>query len=99
MKRNPWVATVLSIVFPGLGQVYIGKRALGAAFMLSFIVIGNLNAMWLSIYAGVQTDLSFYSETLPRVLHDVFAFYGIIFWVWQAVDSYRLAKQGQSVNN
>ena len=93
MKHSPWLAGLLSILFPGLGQVYLGKRALGGAFMLAFIIIGNLNAMWLSIYAGAQTDLSFYSDTLPRVLHDIFAFYGIIFWVWTAVDAYRLAKQ------
>ncbi|HEY82409.1 MAG TPA: hypothetical protein G4O01_03865 [Dehalococcoidia bacterium] len=93
MKRNPWLAGSLSMLFPGLGQVYAGKRALGAAFMLAFIIIGNLNAMWLSIYAGVQTDLSFYGHTLPRLLHDLFAFYGIIFWIWQAADAYLLAKQ------
>ena len=79
MKQNPWLAGVLSLVFPGLGQIYAGKRALGAAFMLAFIIIGNLNAIWLSIYAGAQTDLSFFSHTFPRLLHDIFAFYGIVF--------------------
>lgn len=99
MKRNPWLAGLLSILFPGLGQVYAGKRALGAAFMLAFIVIGNLNALWLSIYAGTPTDLSFYSDTLPRVLHDIFAFYGVVFWLWAAVDAYRLAKQNEVASN
>ncbi|HEY96261.1 MAG TPA: hypothetical protein G4O15_15130 [Dehalococcoidia bacterium] len=93
MKHNPWLAGFLSLVFPGLGQVYIGKRALGAAFILAFIIIGNLNAIWLSIYVGTQTDLSFYSHTFPRLLHGVFAFYGIAFWIWQVVDAYRLAQK------
>jgi len=93
MKKSPWLACLLSVLFPGLGQVYVGKRALGAAFMLAFIIIGVLNAIWLSIYAGAQTDLSFFSHALPRLLHDIFAFYGIIFWIWQAVDVYRLARQ------
>jgi len=93
MKRKPWLAGLLSVLFPGLGQVYAGRRALGAAFMLAFIVIANLNAIWLSVYAGALTDGSFHSDTLPRLLHDVFAVYGIIFWVWAAVDAYRLAKQ------
>ena len=95
MKRNPWFAGLLSILFPGLGQVFIGKRALGAAFMLAFIIIGNLNAIWLSVFAAAQTDASFISETLPRALHDIFAFYGIIFWIWTAVDAYRLAKKDE----
>jgi hypothetical protein len=66
---------------------------IGAAFMLAFIIIGNLNVIWLSIYAGAQTDLSFFSYTFPRLLHDIFAFYGIVFWIWQVFDAYRLAKQ------
>ena len=99
MKRSPWFAGLLSILFPGLGQVYAGKRALGAAFMLAFIVIGNLNALWLSIYVGAQTDLSFYSDTLPRVLHDIFAFYGIIFWIWTAIDAHRLARRNEGAIN
>ena len=95
MKRRPWLAALLSVLFPGLGQVYAGKRKLGAALMLGFIVVGNLNAIWLSVYAGAETDLSFYSDTLPRVLHDVFAFYAIGFWIWTVVDAYRLAKETQ----
>jgi hypothetical protein len=93
MKKSPRLACLLSALFPGLGHVYIGKRALGAAFMLAFIIIGNLNAIWLSIYAGTPTNLSFFSHTFPRLLHDVFAIYGVVFWIWQAVDAYRLAKQ------
>ena len=81
MKQNPWLACVLSLVFPGLGQIYVGKRALGAAFMLAFIIIGNLNVIWLSIYTRAPTDLNFFSHTFPRLLHDTFAFYGIVFLV------------------
>jgi len=93
MKHNPWIAGLLSLVFPGLGQVYLGKKVLGAAFMLAFIIIGNLNVIWLSVYAGALTDLSFFSHTFPRLLHDIFAFYGIAFWVWQVFEAYHLAKQ------
>ena len=93
MKGRQLLACLLSLLFPGLGQVYAGKKALGAAFMLAFIIIGNLNALWLSVYAGAQTDLSFYSYTLPRLLHLVFAVYGVIFWIWTAVDAYRVARE------
>ena len=93
MDKNPWIAGLLSALFPGLGQVYAGKYALGGAFMLAFIIIGNLNAIWLSLYGGLSTDLSFFSHTFPRLLHDVFAIYGIIFWVWQVVNAYRTARK------
>lgn len=36
---------------------------------------------------------NFFSYTLPRSLHDIFAFYGLIFWIWQVVDAYILAKK------
>ena len=97
MNRRAWLAGLLSILFPGLGQVYAGKKALGAAFMLAFIILGNLNAVWLSVYAASDTAaITFYGHTLPRILHDVFAFYGIVFWIWQAFDAYRLARQSSN---
>lgn len=93
MRKNPWIAGVLSLVFLGLGHVYVGKKALGVALMIAFIVIGNLNALWLSAYALTPADSGFFSLTLPRLLHDVFACYGIALWIWAIVDSVTLAKQ------
>jgi len=98
MKNNPWVAGLLSLIFPGLGHVYAGKRALGAALMLAFIVIGNLNALWLSAYAVTPADSGSFGLTLPRLLHDIFAFYGIAFWIWAIIDSFSLAKQVGRIN-
>jgi len=117
MRNNPWVAGLLSLIFLGLGHVCAGKRALGAALMLAFIiignagkralgaalmlafiVIGNLNALWLSAYAVTSADSGFFSLTLPRLLHDIFAFYGIAFWIWAIVDSSRLARYAGQTN-
>ena len=98
MRNNPWVAGLLSLIFLGLGHVYAGKRALGAALMLAFIVIGNLNALWLSAYAVTSADSGFFSLMLPRLLHDIFAFYGIAFWIWAIVDSSRLARYAGQTN-
>ena len=93
MRRNPLIAGLLSLIVPGMGQIYCGKTKLGAGFLLAVIIVGNLNAIWLSIYAGTQTDLSFFRNTFPRLLHDIFAVYGIVFWLWQVTNAYQLAKQ------
>lgn len=94
MKRNPFIASILSLLVPGLGQIYVGKTERGAAFLIAVIVVGNLNALWLSAYALSTTiPATFFGHTLPRLIHDVFAFYGIIFWIWQVVDAYALAKK------
>jgi hypothetical protein len=98
MRKNPWIAGLLSLVFLGLGHVYVGKKALGVALMIAFIVIGNLNALWLSTYALAPADSGFFGLTLPRLLHDIFAFYGIALWIWAIIDSVRLAKQAGLMN-
>ena len=94
MKRNAVVAGLLSLLVPGLGQMVAGKSERGAAILLAVIVAGNLFDIWLSVFAGsraVPGDVI--GHTLPRILHDVLAFYGIVFWIWQVVDAYRLARK------
>jgi len=97
MKRKPALAGVLSGFVPGLGQILLGERWRGMAILVAVIIIGNLNAIWLSLYAVSETvPLFFWTETIPRVAHRMFAFYGIAFWVWQSYDAYRLVKQGST---
>ena len=94
MKRNASVASILSLLVPGLGQIYVGKSERGAAILIAVIIVGSLNAIWLTAFAVSSTvPANFFSHTLPRLLHDIFAFYGIIFWIWQVVDAYLLAKK------
>ena len=94
MKHRPRLACFLAVIVPGLGHIYLGKKGIGVAILVGAIIIGNLNAIWLSDFAVSQTvPLFFWADTVPRVLHRMFAFYAIFFWVWQAVDAYRLAKK------
>jgi TM2 domain-containing membrane protein YozV len=93
MKQNPFLASILSLFVPGLGQIYVGKSERGAAILIAVIIVGNLNAIWLSAYSlSGMVPASFFNSTLPRILHDVFAFYGIIFWIWQVADAYLLTR-------
>lgn len=94
MKRNRFIASILSLLVPGLGQIYLGKSERGAALLIAVIIAGNLNALWLSAYAvSTAIPATFFGHTLPRLVHDIFASYGIIFWIWQVVDAYTLAKK------
>ncbi len=91
MRRPPLgFFGALSLVVPGLGQMLSGRGERGA-FILGFaILVGNLNAIFLSAYAPTMgLDVPFFARGLPRLLHDVFAFYGIVFWIWQVVDAVR----------
>lgn len=102
MKHNPIMLGVLSALVPGLGQMLAGKSARGAAILIAVIVVGNLNAIWLSMFAlstGMTDSLEFWSSVFPRVLHDLFAVYGVIFLIWQIMDAYLLAKNLAAVRN
>ena len=95
MKRHPFFAGVFSILVPGAGQIYTGQAARGAAILFAVLVVGNLNAIRLSVYAleiRFRDSLGFWLFTLPKILHDLFAFYGIVFLAWQIADDYFLVK-------
>ena len=96
---SPILAAALSLVVPGIGQIYAGRSTRGAMILIAVILVGSLNAIWFSLYnisdPGAANALWTYK--LPRILHDLFAVYGIIFWIWQVVDAYRLAEN-QSVS-
>ena len=97
MKKKPVLAALFSAVVPGMGQWYAGKWERGAAILISTIIVGNLNAIWLTLYAQPVTGAdAFWAIGLPRVLHDVFAGYGIVFLIWQIWDATQLARRSQA---
>ncbi len=97
MSRKPILAAIISLVVPGLGQMYAGKSERGAAILISVIIIGNLNAIWLSLYSLTSpASAAFWTYTLPRILHDWFAAFGVIFLIWQFVDAYQLTRLSQA---
>jgi TM2 domain-containing membrane protein YozV len=89
-------SALLSLLVPGLGQIYAGQGERGAAILIAVIVVGNLNAIWLNLFATASPrPEAFWAYTLPRLLHDLFAAYGVVFWIWQAVDAHRICATGK----
>lgn len=37
VEKNPWIAFILSILFAGLGHIYVGPRNLGMKYLLGGI--------------------------------------------------------------
>jgi len=94
MKRNPLVAGLLSLLVPGLGQIYGGRGGRGAAILVGAIIIGNLNLLFVLAFATADPDPSAaWAYWLPRVGHDVMSIWSIVFWVWAVVDAHRHVKQ------
>ncbi|UCB59166.1 MAG: hypothetical protein JSV67_02385 [Thermoplasmatales archaeon] len=72
------------IVFicPRFGTDLSKKNERGATILIDVIIVGNLNAIWLSAYAvSSSVPATFFGNTPPRLLHDIFSIYGIIFWI------------------
>jgi hypothetical protein len=94
LAGNPFLSGFLSTLVPGLGQIYSGKGERGALILIAAIIVGNLNAIWLSVYAASSPDPDvFWAYALPRFLHDAFAAWGLVFWAWAIYDAYQQVKQ------
>jgi TM2 domain-containing membrane protein YozV len=101
MKRVPFIAGFLSLVIPGLGQIYAGKANKGAAILFAAIVIANLNIIILPLIALANPDLpllpadagGIWKYWIPRITHDIASFWSIVFWIWAVVDAYCVAKK------
>jgi TM2 domain-containing membrane protein YozV len=84
-KRDPPVAAVLSILVPGLGQIYADKQERGAAILVAGIIVGTLALIWQTLFIAYRTGAFFpYRVALTA--------YALIFWIWQVVDAYRQAQ-------
>jgi len=63
------------------------------AILLAVLIIGNLNAIWLSLFATTNPGSNpFWNYELPLILHDLFGAYGIVFLIWQIFDAYHQVK-------
>ncbi len=95
MKRSWVVAGLLSLVAPGLGQIYGSEKSRGAAILVGAIVVANLNVIILPLIAlanpngpsGVAASLASWRYWIPRVTHDVASFWSIAYWVWAIADA------------
>ena len=95
MKRHPFVAGFLSLLVPGLGQIYCGAGNKGAAIVAAAVVIGNLNLIFLPIFVAANPDPGVvWAYWIPRIGHDVMSLWSVVFWVWAIVDACVLAGKG-----
>lgn len=91
-SQRSLIGAVLSLIVPGLGQIYGGRSERGAAILASAIIIGNLNLLFLLAFAIADPDpQSGWAYWIPRIGHDVMAVWSIAFWIWAVADAYRLA--------
>jgi len=88
MKAQPFIAGVLSLIVPGLGQVYGGESKRGAKILATAIVIGSLNIIILPLISManpvvqptmVSDARAIWAYWVPRVGHNVISFWSLSF--------------------
>lgn len=92
--KSTGIAAVLSFLFAGLGQVYVGKIARGIIFVCIGACVGVLSSIL--ILSGIVIDAN--GELNGFIMAYIAA--GIIilvaylaFWIWQIFDAHKLANQ------
>ena len=81
------------MLVPGLGQIYGGRGDRGAAILVSAIIVGNLNLLFVLAFAIADPDPgAAWAYWIPRIGHDVMSLWSIVFWIWAVVDAYRQVK-------
>ena len=93
MRRNPFVSGLLSLLVPGLGQIYCGEGHKGAAILVAAIVVGSLNIIFVPVFVLANPNPEVvWAYWVPRIGHDVVSLWSVAFWIWAVVDAYSLAR-------
>jgi TM2 domain-containing membrane protein YozV len=82
---NRAIAGILSLLVPGLGQMYTGRGERGAAILVSGMIVGTLALIWQTLYGTYASNLTGYEYPFYRVSLTIYA---IVFWIWQVLDAY-----------
>jgi len=80
-EKSEGGAAVLSLLWPGLGQIYAGKIARGLCIMLASIV--------LIVFLFLLIIVSF-------LFIFIAAIGSLAFWIWNVFDAYNLSKEYNS---
>jgi multisubunit Na+/H+ antiporter MnhG subunit len=84
MNKNPWIAVLINIIFPGLGYIFVGERMW---FGILFVVAGVADIIW-----RITEEIGF--SLTPALLVSWAAI-----WVATSIDVYFLARAKDEQNS
>jgi signal peptidase I len=92
-RKDPLIAVILSLLLPGVGQIYVGRVARGILILLLiplFAVLAFLPGLFL---VGFESFSGFiwWSVISSVILLGAY--------IWQVVDAYRLAEASKYPQN
>jgi len=102
MKRIPFIAGILSLFVPGLGQIYGGESHKGAVILAAAILIGNLNIIILPLISMANPMIQpkeiadariIWAYWIPRIGHEVISVWSVAFWLWAIFDAVSITRK------
>ncbi len=88
--KHPWLAVLLSKVFPGAGQIYVGRKARGIFFIAFAIALFLI--IVLTVSGFLLTENAATSHTLSVITLTVFLVM-FVMSIYVLFDAYRIAKR------
>lgn len=94
-KKMPWLAVLLSLIAPGLGQAYAGKYDRGLLIAaLTLVLCAFAMVMFLILGGFVPSVVPTAPWYVRMVVYDFiwyWSFFGLVY-LWVLYDAYRSAK-------
>ncbi|TQS82275.1 hypothetical protein A3206_01025 [Candidatus Methanomassiliicoccus intestinalis] len=87
--KSAGLAAVLSFLFTGLGQVYVGKIARGIGFIVCGVVIALVMMSMITIFIS-----SYGAVWIIAVIASIVC---IAIWIFNVIDAYKLANEYNDV--
>ena len=87
--KSTGLAAVLSFLFTGLGQVYVGKIARGIGFIVCGVVIALVMMSMITIFIS-----SYGAVWIIAVIASIVC---IAVWIFNVIDAYKLANEYNDV--
>jgi arabinogalactan oligomer/maltooligosaccharide transport system permease protein len=88
-RKNPTLALILSVIFPGLGQLYNNQVPKGIALLainlvVNFLLIKPLEKLTISRYSP---------DTSTLFIVAAYTVIGLVLWVYAIIDAKRTAEK------
>jgi len=89
--KSAGLAALFSLVFVGVGQIYVGKIARGLLLMLACFVLSTLSV----VVVGLSViDLDSISQLAGVAMVSlILSACSVILWIWNIFDAYKLANK------
>jgi len=101
--KSPWLAAILTVFIPGLGQAYAGRYDRGLVILavtvfFGFFILQTFTIMEANLLAEGETLLSWARENLIRLGVNGLRLFACLFltavlYIWVVVDAYLSASR------